>query len=264
MINLINIELLKIRGSKTFWILLLLYIGFITPIVIGFEDILSSTTMIDPNTSQEISIFDGVSVFSYPDIWHNISYLGQAFQLLLGIVVITLVANEYRYGTLKQNLMDGLSRWDLVMSKEWVIVLLSVLSSIVLMAIVLIMGKNPGGINIWDGSIYILSYFLSCLLYLNFAFLLSVWIKRSGLTIGLLLMYSLILERLIRSGLPDSIANYFPMKVRANLIPEPFSRLIDRSIDMGLTVQTAGLSLVYIALFIGLIYMMMRKGKGVL
>jgi hypothetical protein len=44
-----------------------------------------------------------------PFIWHFNTYIAAILKLFL-IVIVSMMANEYSYGTLKQNLIDGLSK----------------------------------------------------------------------------------------------------------------------------------------------------------
>jgi hypothetical protein len=45
-----------------------------------------------------------------PFIWHFNTYIAAILKLFLAIVIVSMMANEYSYGTLKQNLIDGLSK----------------------------------------------------------------------------------------------------------------------------------------------------------
>jgi hypothetical protein len=42
--------------------------------------------------------------------WHFNTYIAAILKLFLAIVIVSMMANEYSYGTLKQNLIDGLSK----------------------------------------------------------------------------------------------------------------------------------------------------------
>jgi hypothetical protein len=48
-----------------------------------------------------------MGIFNFPFIWHFIYLL--PFKIIL-FVIVSMMANEYSYGTLKQNLIDGLSK----------------------------------------------------------------------------------------------------------------------------------------------------------
>jgi hypothetical protein len=51
-----------------------------------------------------------MGIFNFPFIWHFNTYIAAILKLFLAIVIVSMMANEYSYGTLKQNLIDGLSK----------------------------------------------------------------------------------------------------------------------------------------------------------
>jgi ABC-type transport system involved in multi-copper enzyme maturation permease subunit len=203
-----------------------------------------------------------LGLFEFPAIWHNLAYLFSWFQLFLGILLISVVCNEFSQKTLRQNIIDGMSKWEVIAAKELVILLLSIFSSFLLIVIALIFGENPNEVNIWEGFKAVPAYFVSILLYLNFAYLVSFLVKKSGFAIGLLLIYSLIIENLITWKLPDSIGKYFPMELGSTMIPNPWGGMLGMDATIHLTSATVVASIVYVALFIGAIYWMLKRGHA--
>src|SRR6185437_9546480 len=57
-------------------------------------------------------------------------------------------------------------------------------------------------------------FFLLSLDYMGFALLIALWIRRSGLAIGLFLLYSLIIENMLKG-----IVNHYMDKPYGNLLP---------------------------------------------
>lgn len=109
---------------------------------------------------------------------------------------------------------------------------------------------NYDFIDIFTGIEFVFAYFLDVLLYLLFAFLLTVLIKRSGLTIALLVIY-LPLEYIITANLPDSIAfigAYFPMHAMNNLIEFPFPKYVFQEIQDYVSLKSIIVALCYVAI----------------
>ena len=58
-----------------------------------------------------------MGIFNFPFIWHFNTYIATWLKLFLAIIIVSMMANEYTYGTLKQNLIDGLSKKEFITSK---------------------------------------------------------------------------------------------------------------------------------------------------
>ena len=62
--------------------------------------------------------------------------------IVLGIIVIFVISNEYSFKTMRQNLIDGLNRNQLFVSKLLLISILTFLSTLVVYLSGLIAGKG--------------------------------------------------------------------------------------------------------------------------
>jgi len=184
MIRLLQIEFTKILNNRTVWIIFGLHFLLLAPIAFGFKRILQNFNINIGDVDIAQAALEGFFVFNYPGIWHNMAYLGSWFKLFFAIIVVVLVTNEYTYRTLKQNIIDGMSKLEILASKQLVIILLSLMATVFIAILTLILGKNPNNISMFSGTSYLFKYFFSLLVYLNFAYLLSSWIKKAGLTIG--------------------------------------------------------------------------------
>ena len=69
-------------------------------------------------------------IFNFPYIWHFNSFIAALFKIFLAVVIVSMVANEYSYKTIKQNLIDGLSKYELLKSKVLMVVALSLSSTV--------------------------------------------------------------------------------------------------------------------------------------
>ncbi len=84
----------------------------------------------------------------------------------------------------------------------------------------------------WQGSRFIIFYFVQMLSYSMIAFLLSMLIRRAGLAIGALLIYKMgeeILAGVLLHRYNIDSVNYLPEEVTNVLIPQPYGHKILQS-----------------------------------
>lgn len=260
--RLLKIELNKVLYSKAFWMVFGLYLALIGPASFAMDKMFKSSS-ISANGQPNIAdmLLQGFSIFKFPYVWHNMAYLMGWFQLILAVLVITLVTNEYSFKTLRQNIIDGMSKWEVVIAKEMIILLLTLSSVVVLIGVTIFLGEKVEGVHFMDGTKVVLAYFLSTFFYLNLAYFLSSILKRSGLSIGLLLIYSVV-ELIVGSQIPQNIAQFLPLKLLGRMIPNPMGILMGNDITPDLSPATIGALLLYMALMIYGIYFLLKKGHA--
>ena len=237
MIRLFEIEWLKLKNYRVFWVLFVLYF-------LGLAIICSSGMFLMEFLKSKGAEFKGVDptiipLYDFPDVWQNMTYIATFFKLFLAFIIIISVTNEINYRTLRQNIIDGLSKREFLISKLTLIVFLSALATLFLFFMGLIMGmiysKVIGFKYIFSDLEFLAGYFLEVCTFLSLAFLLSVLIKKSGFVIVLLFMYTLIFEPFVvinmehNPHIPDTmdwIIPYLPIKSLNNLIRVPFPKYV--------------------------------------
>jgi ABC-2 type transport system permease protein len=231
MLRLLQIEFQKIWLNRTSKILLL--ISFVFPLSIL---ILSSIKI---NFFGFILDLSETKIFEFPYIWHITTFFVAFFKFFFAIVVVSMIGNEYSNRTLKQNLIDGLSKKEVILSKFYFILAYSVVVTLFVFIITLLIGifnSPPSSLyidTILDGSEFILAYFVKLLTFFSLCLFVGVLIKRSAFALGFLFV-SFVLE-LILYGLfrfewfdydkSNEIMQFFPFTSMWNLIDEPFSRI---------------------------------------
>lgn len=261
--RLFRIELIKIKSNASFWVLTSLHIGIILLVILSGKVFLHSlsinsesiTNLVDPSI---------IPLYQFPDIWHNIAYIAAYLKFILAIYVIISITSEISYDTLRQNIMNGLNRADFIISKLFLIVLLSFCSTVFLFFTGLIVGLvSTPDIQIQDiikYSGFIPAYFLLLTAYLIFALLTGLLIKRTGLAMGLMFLYTLIIEPIIVFRINiDWIKGLFPIKAMNNLIHMPFGKYALREVQDFVALKDIVIVFFYSALFIYLIYLLLRK-----
>ena len=73
---------------------------------------------------QEINI-DRIPLYHFPDIWQNLAWTSGLLKMGVAIMVVVSITNEYTYRTIRQNIIDGMSREEFLLSKVYTNLLLS-------------------------------------------------------------------------------------------------------------------------------------------
>jgi ABC-2 type transport system permease protein len=229
MLHLLKIDLKKLTNYRTFWI-----VGGLYFVTLGFGaasgmEFLKLLANLIEGFGQEINI-DRIPLYHFPDIWLNLIWHCGLLKIVLAIMVVISITNEYTYRTLRQNVIDGLSRSEFLWSK----ILTNLLFSLVSVIMIFFIGIVTGLIYSPEVSFdlittdleFLIAYFIELFFYLSFALMLGIVIQRSGLTIILLLLSKLI-EIIITSNLDNYvpfIIPYFPLESVWNLIAFPLPR----------------------------------------
>src|SRR5687768_8538109 len=229
MLHLLRIDLKKLTNYRTFWIVCGLYfitLAFFT--ASGMELLKWLATMIE-GFGSSLNI-NRIPLYHFPDVWLNLIYVSGFFKVVLGIMTVISITNEFQYRTLRQNVIDGLSRWEFIGSKILMNVLLSFLSVIMIMLISFVTGLiYTPSINwsfVFADMEFLIAYFIEIFAFLSFALMLGVLIQRSGLTIILLLLARM-LELIVRENIDEYVPwmiEFLPLESISNLVPMPLKR----------------------------------------
>jgi len=224
----------------------------------------------------QISIpgFSTRSLFSFPHIWETFSWIASWFNLLLAILMIVLAGNEFSYGTYRQQVMNGLSRMELLQGKARVILWIALYAVGLVLISSLIFGliytrDLTFGLMI-ENMQRLLVYFVQTTAYMALALLITLIIRNNAVSILGFIFYFALIEPVLRRFFPKEARSYFPVRVISHLTPVPrvLSITADESLmnnagdnQMDLTVIGIGspelpqwlslsLAVVYIVLFI--------------
>jgi ABC-type transport system involved in multi-copper enzyme maturation permease subunit len=273
--RLISIELQKIRLNRASRVLTLTYF-----VLISLIAVLASIKF--NIFGAEIRIADQ-GIFNFPYIWHFNSWVAVWIKLFFAVVVVSIVANEYSYGTLKQNLIDGLSKKELLLSKFLTVVLFSAISTIFLFIVTLVLGlcfsayDEPG--IVFSDTIYLLAYFVDLVAFFSFCIFAALLIKRSAFALGAIFLWFLfevfleyyLLAKLFGEKIAGQIVDFFPLESISNLIKEPVTRFqaykaIENQVnqaghakDYSVHIFDIVLALVWTVIFVLMSYKLLKK-----
>ncbi|MGB0274315.1 MAG: ABC transporter permease [Flavobacteriaceae bacterium] len=176
-------------------------------------------------------------IFNFPYVWHFNAFIGAWFKIFLAVVIVSMTANEYSNKTIKQNLIDGLSKREFLHSKWIMIFAFAGISTLFIFVVSLILGLMYSNYTelgiIFSDLEYLLAYFLKLVAFFGFCLFLGTVIKRSAFALGFLgvwQMFEGICYGLLKWKSPswidaDQVFRLFPLNAMSNLIPEPFTRL---------------------------------------
>jgi ABC-type transport system involved in multi-copper enzyme maturation permease subunit len=264
MIHLLKIDLKKLTNYRTFWVVCGLYfltLAFVTASGMEFLKWLASFV---EGFGQKINI-DRIPLYHFPDVWQNLVYISGFFKIVLAIMVVISITNEYQYRTIRQNIIDGMSRWEFLKSKILTNVLFSLMSVTMVFVIALVTGMiySPQLVlsDIFSDLEFFPAYFLEIFAFLSYALMLGIFVQRSGLTIILLLLSHMI-EALIKVNIHDPfrwLRDFFPMQAISNLVSLPFARYAFQEIQDYVAITAVLIALVWTFLFNYFSYLRLRK-----
>ncbi len=236
MLYLLKIDLKKMTSYRTFWVVCGLYFFTLGMTTATGMEFLKWLVSMGAEFGAEINI-TRIPFYHFPDVWQNITFVSGFFKVILAFMVVISITNEFSYRTVRQNVIDGLSRKQFIMSKVYTNILLSLMSTTMVFIIALVTGMiySPSIIvsDLLMDLEFFPAYFLEIFTLLSFALLLGMMIQRSGLTIVVLVLAPMI-EAIIRANVDDYVpwlVPYFPMESIRNLIPMPFPRYVFREIQ---------------------------------
>ena len=273
--RLLAIELQKIWKNRASRILTISYF-----VILSFIAMIASIKLEIGNFKLH---FAEMGIFNFPFIWHFNYYIAASLKFFLAIVIVSMMANEYSYGTLKQNLIDGMSKKEFVLSKFLTLVLFALTSTLFVFIMSMILGFSFSSYTelgiVFSEMEYILAYFIKLIGFFSFCLFIGVLIKRSAFAIGFIFVWFLV-EKISYLTLKSDIFNrdprvdkiyaFMPLESMSNLIVEPFTRLSvikniqtavgDTNVkDYSIHFSSIFIVLVWTTLFIFLSYKIIKK-----
>lgn len=229
--RLIQLEFLKLRGNRAMWWLLGLYL--LSVIMISF----AGGMILDFLTEQGADI-RGVSlnvlpIYDFEDIWQNLAYLSYFFKIFPAFLIVISICNEFSFKTHRQNIIDGLSRTEFFLSKTTFAAFLALLSGLLIFILGLILGFSNSTVtsaeHVFAHIAFVPAHVIQLFVFFLMAIFLALLIRKSGITIVLLLLYIFPLELivvLIVGEYSELGAALFPLESVSNMVHFPFSRYL--------------------------------------
>ncbi|MFN8670507.1 MAG: ABC transporter permease subunit [Candidatus Sericytochromatia bacterium] len=252
MIRLIKAEAKKIFYYKSFMACAILYFIFMPLMFVGLG-----------NSSIGKGKFSFKIIFDYPDFWHNITYLASWFNVLLCIMFILLVSNEFSYKTFRQNIIDGVSRFEVVLAKLSISVLLSIISTLYVLISGYIIGEiyaEPHAFKDVTEQIYFLgNYFIQSVSYMSLALLFALIFRRQGTSLIFFLIYVFVIGPLTSFKIPEPYGDYTPTSILSNLINNPLPAMFGTTLPHLDLTSTMVMTAIYTTIFLACSLLIVKK-----
>ncbi len=230
MLRLLNIEFIKLWNNRASKVLILAYFILLTSIAL-IASIKFDIGPIKFHLAEQ-------GIFNFPYIWHFNTFVAAALKFFLAIVIVSMMANEYSNKTIKQNLIDGLSKKEFILSKFITVAVFALVSTVFIFFISLILGYAFSSIteayHVFSDLEYLIAFFVKLLGFFSFCLFLGILIKRSAFALGFLFVWYVI-EKIAfglityqfenTKDIAGSITQFFPLESMSNLIKQPFTRL---------------------------------------
>lgn len=185
-----RIEWHKLGANRTFKVLSIIYLVVIAVLSLGvmplFRWIKGKAADFD---------FDGIDptaipFYEFPDIWQNLTFVAIYLKVFLAFSLVYAITNEYTYRTIRQNVIDGLSKKEFIWSKMIMAGFLSLASTLTLFAFGMITGfmysYDLSFSVIFEDIFFLGVFFLQLFTYLLFVMMLATLIKKPLLTFALM------------------------------------------------------------------------------
>ena len=278
MFRLLNIEFHKLKYNRASKVLSIIYFALLASIAL-IAAIKFDIGPIKFHLAEQ-------GIFNFPYIWHFNTYVAAIFKFFLLLVIVSMMANEYSNKTLKQNLIDGLSKKEFILSKFYTVIAFALISTLFVFVVSLILGLAYSDFNelsiIFSELEYFVAFFVKLVAFFSFGLFLGILVNRSAFAVGAMFVW-LIAESIFKGylyyNLQDSsntgdevasIMRFLPLEAMANLIKEPATRLgavksiasqIGEDLTKDFSVQFTDVFIVlsWTAIFIYLSYALLKK-----
>lgn len=268
MLNLIKTEWLKIKNYRAFWWVLgitaLSYPGINYIFYNAYLDI----TKKKDSTGEIAKMLLG-NPFEFPETFHTAGYFSSFFVFIPAIVVIMMITNEYTFKTHRQNIIDGWSRDQFLLSKFFDVLVTTILVTVIYFIVAVAIGFNSSkgeGKEIWSKSYYVGLFALQTFSQLSIAFLIGFLVRKAFIALGIFIFYFLIVENTAVNILKfkgSNLGYHFPLEVSDRLIPVPafLGKFDEKNYKLSLEAVTPHIfyTLIFTAVIWGIVYYINKK-----
>lgn len=222
---LFQIEWMKVRKYKTFWVFLALFVLALTGINYAVYE---ANSQVRTASAGQIN----THLYAPPQVWSTTAWTSGFSVFLLGLLIIVLMTNEFNYKTHRQEIIDGMSRKQFITAKWLGVFVLTLFTWLLYVVVTLCITDMSAETTAFDGFFYAGYFLIKTALSLSVAFMFALLFKRSGLSIALYLVYGLLVEAIFRhilNRLVGGLGDFLPLSAGAYLVSNPFRQLMTQS-----------------------------------
>lgn len=265
--KIIELEYFKFRHYKPFLVILGLFVFCFLLSGLSIKSLLD--WFLQQQADDDILkhfVKTGLPIFDFVDIWQNLGWLATIFKWIPAFMIIISVTLEYSQKTIKQNIIDGLSKKEFLLSKLSMVVFFSIGSAVLLFLLGLFLGLlySPvkGFSYIIQNLEFVAAYGLEVFVFLCMALFAAFLIQRSGVTIILFLLYTACIEPILTAILHFKYeweVWYFPVEAINRIIRVPFQKYALSYVYDHVLIQDVLVSAGWGVIFVLLSYLLLQK-----
>jgi hypothetical protein len=216
-----------------------------------------------------------VNIYFFPWIWQNITFFATIRYVLIfpAIIIIILITNEFTFKTIRQNVINGLSKAEFIASKLLLILLISVTMTVLLMAGTMIIGlSNTADLTVamvFERSTFIMGFFITMLTFQIYALFFGFLLRNTGLSIALFTLYIFIVEPIVYYFLKspivfkNNISPYLPVNAVIRVTEYPsigvLKNIFGINLQESISFTTCMIPLGYSAVMLGIVFWVLAK-----
>lgn len=217
--NIIALEYAKLRKFQTLKILFAVYMV----VVPSWMYFMNFFFKMNPDLK---AVFTQDNPFDFPHIWNFITYSASFFNILLAVLVVIITTNDIQYKTMRQNIIEGLTKHQVILGKFVFVIFLSAAATIYTFLCGLVIGLiESSNMDVYQNIHLNVLYFIQTIGYFSFAFLFAILVKKPAVAIVTFILYFPV-ETIIGNIISTKMYKFFPLKVYADLTPVPFFKAI--------------------------------------
>lgn len=234
MLHLLQLEWKKLITNRTFVIMSSMYLILLPAIFLSIKLLMPDIDDTDFNglgAAAKQALTE--NPFMFPDVWRSYGYIGSWFNYYsLGVIGILIITMEYNYKTMRQSIINGLTRTEFYLSKIVMVIGISLGFALYFCVTGLIIGfTNTGSLEfsklmsrVTLHADIIPFYIVQILGYVSFACLIGWIFKRFALSIIFFCAYPL-LELIVKWSLigwvklKSKLVLFLPINAMEDLIP---------------------------------------------
>jgi ABC-type transport system involved in multi-copper enzyme maturation permease subunit len=167
------------------------------------------------------------------------------------------ITNEYTFKTHRQNIIDGWSRKNFMISKMIDVAIISMLATVLYFVTAIIIGSANSSTtsgSFWQGSQYIGLFFLQTFSQLSIALLIALLTRKAFIALGIFIFYFFPLEPILvalGNKYVNGAGEFLPLEISDRLIPRP-RFMVRHEADWKALIAQSDIHILYTILLLGI------------
>lgn len=222
--HLLSIEYSKLKNLNAIKVILLIYMVIVPLFMYVASEFLYG--ILFPALKQTIPAITH-KPFAYPQIWEFSEvlkytfYCASYFHVLVSLILVIIVSNEFSYRTAKQNIIDGMTKKQLIFSKLAILVFLSLFVTLYNCLLALVLGLiNSDTVDLYANSHYIFVFFFQSFCYFSIALFFVTVIRHTAMSLVTVIVFPVV-DFIAGKIIPPMIYVFFPLNIFSTLTPSP-------------------------------------------